>query len=53
MRLQMVTHPSNFRSQCCSYTDVFYHFIYAYCVRECARACVWVRARARAPSYKC
>jgi hypothetical protein len=51
MRLQMVTHPSNFRSQCCSYMDVFYHFIYAYCVRECARACV--RVRARAPTYKC
>ena len=38
MRLQMVTHPSNFRSQCCSYMDVFYNFIYVYCVRARARA---------------
>ena len=34
MRLQMVTHPNNFRSQCCSYMDVFYKFtLYVYCVR--------------------
>ena len=44
MRLHMVIHPSNFRSQCYSYMEVFYHFIYAYCVRACVRVCVRARA---------